>query len=242
MCLLLNNLRVKYKIRYPINSVAEMMIGKIMVSDMADKMDPSQFGNKKGLSIQHYLMNMLHQILMKLDNNQQGDTFAVLAAMIDWKQAFPRQDPTLGVQSFIDNGVRGTLIPILVNYFQDRVMSVKWHKTLSTPRNLSGGGPQGATLGLLEYLSQSNDNCDHVDPSLRYKWLDDLTTLEVINLLTIGISSFNSRQQVPNDILHTNGFISNKNLKTQEIVDKISQWTISKKMKLNIKKIQPNVL
>ena len=129
------------------DKIAEMMIGKIMVSDMADKMDPSQFGNKKGLSIQHYLMNMLHKILMKLDNNQQGDTFAVLAAMIDWKQAFPRQDPTLGVQSFIDNGVRGTLVPILVNYFQDRVMSVKWHKTLSTPRNLSGGGPQGATIG-----------------------------------------------------------------------------------------------
>ena len=75
-----------------------------------------------------------------------------------------------------------------------------------------------------------------MDPSLRYKWLDDLTTLEVIYLLTIGKSSFNSRLQVPNDILHTNGFISNANLKTQEIVDKISQWTISKKLNLNIKK------
>ena len=121
-------------------------------------------------------------------------------------------------------------------------MSVKWHKTLSTPRNLWGGGPQGATIGLLEYLSQSNDNCDHGDPSLLYKWLDDLNTLEVINLLTIGISSFNSRHQVPYDILCTNGFISNENLKTQEIADNISQWTISKKMKLNIKKIQPNVI
>jgi hypothetical protein len=178
------------------DKLAEKMIGELIVSDMSQKLDPSQYGNRAGVSVQHYLMKMLHQILLKLDNNQQGDTFAVLAAMIDWKQAFPRQDPTLGVQSFIDNGVRGTLVPLLVNYFQNRVMSVKWHKTLSSPRNLSGGGPQGATLGLLEYLSQSNDNSDHIDPENRFKWLDDLTTLEVINLLTIGISCFNIKAQV----------------------------------------------
>ena len=68
-------------------------------------------------------MKMLHNIFLSLDNNHKGDTFAVLAAMIDWKQAFPRQDPTLGVQSFINNGVRGTLIPLLVNNFEDRVMA-----------------------------------------------------------------------------------------------------------------------
>ena len=41
---------------------------------------------------------------------------------------------------------------------------------------------------------------------------------------------------MPNDILDTNGYISSDNLKTQDTVDKISQWTTSKKMKLNIKK------
>ena len=169
------------------DKLAEKMIGEIIVSDMSEKLDQSQHGNRTGVSVQHYLMKMLHQILLKLDDNQQGDTFAVLGAMIDWKQAFPRQDPTLGVQSFINNGVCGTFVPLLVNYFQDRVMSVKWHNTLSSPRDLTGGGPQGATLGLLEYLSQFNDNSDHIDPELRFKWLDDLTTLEVINLLTIGI-------------------------------------------------------
>ena len=156
--------------------------------------------------------------------------------MIDWKQAFPRQDPTLGIQSFINNGVLGKLILILSNYFKDRVMSVKWHQKLSSPRNLPGGGPQGATLGLLEYLSQSNDNCNHVEPDSRFKWLDDLTILEVINLLTVGISSFNVRHQVPNDILENNGFISNENLQTQTNINKISQWTEERKMKLNHKK------
>ena len=115
-------------------------------------------------------------------------------------------------------------------------MSVKWHQTFSSSRNLSGGGPQGATLGLLEYLSQSNNNANHINPELRFKWMDDLTTLEVVNLLTIGISSFNIRQQVPNDIPVNNGFITNKNLCTQGNIDKISEWTNKNKMMLNQKK------
>ena len=100
------------------DKVAEMLFGKIIVSDMSGKMDPSQYGNKKGVSVQHYLMKMLHQILTQLDSNQQGNKFAVIASLIDWRQAFPRQCPTLGVQSFIDNGVRGSLVPVLVNYFK----------------------------------------------------------------------------------------------------------------------------
>ena len=102
------------------------------MKDMEAKLDISQYGNKQGVSVQHYLMKMIHQILVNLDNNQKGDTFAVVDILIDWKQAFPRQDPTIGVQLFIDNGVFGTLIPVLVDFLKDRVMSVKWHQTLSS--------------------------------------------------------------------------------------------------------------
>ena len=77
------------------------MIAEMMVSDMKEKMDISQYGNSKSVSVQHYLVKMIHKILIQLDNNSGGDTFAVVAALIDWKQAFPRQCPTLGVQSWI---------------------------------------------------------------------------------------------------------------------------------------------
>ena len=75
-----------------------------------------------------------------------------------------------------------------------------------------------------------------MDPELRFKWMDDLTVLEIINLLTVGISSFNSKLQVPNDIPVNNGYISKEALKTQDIINKISLWTSSKKMRLNYKK------
>ena len=124
----------------------------------------------------------------------------MVASLIDWNNAFPRQCPTLGIKSFIQNGVRAALIPVLINYFEEREMSVKWHGQRSVPRTINGGGPQGATIGILEYLAQSNNSADCVSEEDRYKFIDDLSILEIVNLLTIGISSFNIRGQVPTDI------------------------------------------
>ena len=34
----------------------------------------------------------------------------------------------------------------------------------TSERRLIGGGPQGATFGIWEYLAQSNENADCLDP------------------------------------------------------------------------------
>ena len=209
------------------------LISEIIISDMSSKIDPSQYGNQKGVSIQHYLIKMIHQILTALDNNSRKDIFAVVANLVDWNNAFPRQCPKLGVESFIKNGVRPALIPVLVNYFQNREMSVKWHGCRSKPRKIKGGGPQGATLGLLEYLSQSNNCADIVSESDRFKFIDDLSILEIVNLLTVGISSYNLKQQVPSDIPQHNQYIPAENLKSQKWLNAINDWTIKQKMVIN---------
>ena len=218
------------------DKIMETLISEIIISDMSDNLDPSQYGNQRGLSIQHYLIGMLHRILTALDNNSRRETFAVVANMIDWDNAFPRQCAKLGVESFMNNGVRPALIPVLINYFQDRQMVVKWHGCLSVPRKLAGGGPQGATLGLLEYLSQSNHNADFVSESDRFKFIDDLTVLEIINLLTVGISCFNLKQQVASDLATHNQFIDPEQLESQKYLDQINEWTKEQKMKINEKK------
>ena len=91
---------------------------------MAPSRDKSQFGNEKGLSVQHYLIKMLHQILLSLDKNSLYESFAVILIMIDWSQAFDRLNHRLGIQSFIDNGVRPSLIPTILSFFQGRTMVV----------------------------------------------------------------------------------------------------------------------
>ena len=82
---------------------------------MKSKMDPSQCGNQRGISIQHYLINMINKVLSDLDKKE---VTAVLATFIDWKDAFPNQCPKLGIEAFQKCGVRNSLIPILKNYLQ----------------------------------------------------------------------------------------------------------------------------
>ena len=115
-------------------------------------------------------------------------------------------------------------------------MTVKWHGCHSLPRKVNGGGPQGATLGLLEYLSQSNNSADMVSDSDRFKFIDDLSVLEIVNLLTVGITSFNLKQQIPVDIPIHNQYIPPENLKSQEWLQEINDWTIKQKMLINEKK------
>ena len=159
-----------------LSKIYEALLSDCLISDMAPSIDPSQFGNEKGLSIQHYLMKMINKILTILVSNNEQEKYAVLAQLVDWSKAFDRQDQKIGIDSFIRNGVRPTLIPVLISYFQERKMTVKWHGHTSSERDLPGGGPQGCTFGLLEYKSCSNNNADHVPINMRFKFVDDLST------------------------------------------------------------------
>ena len=109
-----------------LSKITEKIISEWLISDMSDLRDKSQYGNEKGVSVNHYLINMIHEILTGVDVNTSNQKFAVICTMIDWKQAFDRQCPKLGVDSFMRNGVRRSLIPLLTNYLQDRKMVVKW--------------------------------------------------------------------------------------------------------------------
>ena len=113
---------------------------------------------------------------------------------------------------------------------------MKWHGVKSVAKDLIGGGPQGGTIGLWEYQSQSNENANCVEEDSRFKWVDDLTVLEIINLLTIGITSYNVKHHVPSDVLLNNQYIPKENLKSQSYLKTINEWTKSKKMELNEKK------
>ena len=130
-----------------LSKIAEKFLGDFMISDMKKSRDTSQYGNEKGVSVNHYLIKMINEILLSVDRNSASEKFAVFCSMVDWRQAFDRQCPTLGVKSFVKNGVRNVLIPLLVSYFEDRRMIVKWHGEESRMRKLNGGGPQGALWG-----------------------------------------------------------------------------------------------
>ena len=207
-----------------------------MISGMRPSSDPSQYGNQKGIGTQHYLINMIDRVLTCLDTNNSKEAYAIIANLVDWNQAFDRQCPTLGIKSFIDNGVRKSIIPVLINYFQDRKMQVKWHGTLSSVRSMPGGGSQGCHMGQLEYDSQSNDSGDCVDPEDRFKFVDDMSILELINLITCGVATYNFRNHVASDIATNQNYLPPENCKSQNYLNSVEQWTDSKLMKLNKEK------
>ena len=107
---------------------------------------------------------------------------------------------------------------------------------MSTTRDLPGGGPQGCSLGLLEYKSNSNDNADHVPRDKRFKFVDDLSILEKLNLILLGLSEYNFKTHVASDIGIGQKYLPSENFQSQGYLNRIEQWTEDNMMKLNAKK------
>ena len=118
-------------------------------------------------------IKMIDKILSDLDS--KGESTTVIATLVDWSKAFPRLDSTLWINSFIKNGVRASLIPLISSFFENRSICVKWHGEISSNRPMPAGGSQGSTFGVLGYLSQSNDNANCAPVDERYKFMDDLS-------------------------------------------------------------------
>ena len=69
-----------------------------------------------------------------------------------------------------------------------------------------------------------------------FKFNDDLSIIEILNLLSLGLSSFDCLSQLPSDIAISNDYLDSSNFKTQTYLNKIEDWTHKKQMKLNVDK------
>ena len=141
--------------------------------------DKTQFGGRKKLSMQHFLVRLVHRILSALDTINKHEVYGVVMQLVDWSQVFDKQCLTSAREPSIRNGVRKSLI----NYSQDGKIIMKWKNVLSSVRDLPVGGPQGSTLGLDSYKRQSNNNSDLISQNDKFKWIDDLTALQAINIV-----------------------------------------------------------
>ena len=111
---------------------------------------------------------------------------------------------------------------------------MEWRLVLAHP--LPGGGAQGGQLGQTEYLSQSNSNVDFLNPDEKFKFIDDLSILEILNLVMCGIGSYNFKNHIASDIGVHGQYLPTKNIQSQVHLDKIQQWTKDQQMELNASK------
>jgi len=49
-----------------LNKITEKLMTRLIMSDMKQNLDPSQYANQKGISIQHYLIKFIDRILLAL--------------------------------------------------------------------------------------------------------------------------------------------------------------------------------
>ena len=111
-------------------------------------------------------------------------------------------------------------------------MYVKFNNAISNPKPLIGGGPQGTILGQILYISSSNDCSINDVTSDRYKYIDDISILEIISLAGI-LKEYNFLEHIPSDIATDQLFLHPSNLKTQDRLENITAWTDENKSKLN---------
>ena len=111
-------------------------------------------------------------------------------------------------------------------------MKVKFNNEMSELLTLIGGGPQGTLTGGIEYLVQSNDNAEVVEPEDRFKYIDDLSVLQLV-LLSGLLMEYNFKERVASDIGLDQKFLPSEAYETQENLNYIASWTKSNLMKLN---------
>ena len=212
------------------SKVYEDFLKEFILEDICDNVDIGQFGGQRGTGTDHMIVCLVNRVLQLLDTHR--DQSAVIAATIDWAAAFDRQDPTLAIKSFIEIGVRPALIPILISYIDDRKMQVRFNGELSDILSLIGGGPQGTLIGQIMYLVQTNSNADCVDKADRFKYIDDLSILQIVCLAGL-VKQYNFHEHVASDVGINQVFLPPQTFETQEHLKTISRWTKDNLMKLN---------
>ena len=207
----------------------EVFLRKWIVEDIDKNIHINQFAGRKGMGTEHLIVLMMDRVLKLLDAPGMS---AVVMGAVDWKGAFDRLDPTVCVNKLIRMGVRSSIIPIIIEYLEDRKMSVHYNTAWSKWHTLVGGSPQGSWLGQTSYIAASDDAASWLEDEDRYKYCDDLSILELIMLGDV-LTEYDFNTHVASDIGIGQKFIQPSLLKTQQNLTKVATWSSQNLMQLN---------
>ena len=88
----------------------------------------------------------------------------------------------------------------------------------------------------MEFEANSTDNTDHIEQSMKYKFVDDLSLLEMLNLLVVGLTDYNFEAHVASDIGVEQKYLEADKFAGQSSLNAVEKWTKENKMKLNVEK------
>ena len=153
--------------------VAEGFISKWILDDIAHNIDINQFGNISGISTSHYLINLVHTMFQGSDPLQNVGT----VVLTDFSKAFDLVNHNIAIDKLLALGVRGAIVPWVINFLSDRQQCVRYNQTLSDYAQLHAGVPQGTKIGPIAFQAVINDAAQGCS-SHYWKYVDDLTFAE----------------------------------------------------------------
>ena len=119
--------------------VFESFLAEWLKDDFTPCLEIKQYGNVKGTSTTHYLVNMLYKVISGIEKPLN---YATLVA-VDFTKAFDRINHTVAVSKIISSGVRPSIVSTISSFLSDRTQSVKHKGQLSGLKNITCGVPQG---------------------------------------------------------------------------------------------------
>ena len=150
--------------------IAEGFICKWVTNAIQPNIDVRQFGNQKGLSTTHCLVDILHQFVSGTNPSSSIGTLIVT----DFTKAFDSVNHEVAIKNLLDLGAPPATVQWIVNFLTKRKQRVKYKQNFSDWQTLSCGVPQGTKLGPVIFLACINNAASSTRGSC-WKYVDDLT-------------------------------------------------------------------
>ena len=146
-------------------SIISKIIERIILSRIEDLLitNANQYGFKKGHGTDQCIY-----VLKEVLNLYKSLNSCLTLCFLDASKAFDRINHSVLFQKLKSRGIPGYLLRILVFWYENQTMTVRWGRLLSTPFTVSNGVRQGGILS----------------PFLFNVYMDDLSTR--LNKLNIG--------------------------------------------------------